>query len=188
MPHSINSLLVEWLRICFGFSSTLLKNISSFQLVFYSPFFFSWLSPISQGPCLGVFWWDWPVKVALWERIRQCQLMGWQMVVEMLASLEWVLCKGIGSGNDVRDLLSAATAVLLEGFLVWGKTKLFYGFLLCILRAATPSFSWPFRGAPSRLKYCSDAFFKRIPYLLPKECPHKCFSPWFTSPMAFFCL
>lgn len=64
MPHSINSLLVEWLRICFGFSSTFLKNISSFQLVFYSPFFFSWLSPISQGPCLGVFWWDWPVKVA----------------------------------------------------------------------------------------------------------------------------
>lgn len=40
MPHSINSLLVEWLRICFGFSSTFLKNISSFQLVFLFSFLF----------------------------------------------------------------------------------------------------------------------------------------------------
>lgn len=171
MPHSINSLLVEWLRICFDFSRTFKKKSLPFNSFFILLSFFPDSHPFLKDPVLGSSEGTWLVKVALWERIRQWQLMGWQMVVEMLASLGWFLCKGLGSGNDFRDLLSAAIAMLLEGFLIWGKTKLFYGFLLCILIAATPSFSWPFLDAPSRLKYCSDAFFKRIHYLLPKECP-----------------
>jgi hypothetical protein len=54
------------------------------------------------------------------ERILQCNLMGWQMIVEILDVIGWFLCEDISSGNDFRDLASAVVVTLLEAILFFG--------------------------------------------------------------------